>query len=210
MPPRFADNILIFAFMFEDLKLGKYPSDSVFDAIYPKKYQEHSARHFTPVRIAIEAAKFLAQSPSDQVLDIGSGSGKFCMVGAMFSEGHFYGVEMRKTLINLSNRIKRTQRLKTAHFIHSDFTALDFSKYQGIYFFNAFHEFYDASCVLDETSQVSLEDYKRYHSDLKRKLQECLPGTRLVTYHTFKNRIPSSFRFIRANKTGLLKFYIKK
>jgi hypothetical protein len=32
--------------VFEQLKQKKYPTNSAFDAIYPKLYQEHSARHF--------------------------------------------------------------------------------------------------------------------------------------------------------------------
>ena len=162
------------------------------------------------MRIALQAAKFLAKQPTDRILDVGSGSGKFCLAASMFSEAHFYGVEMRKTLITLSNRIKSKHRLKNAHFIHGDFSSVDFSRFDGIYFFNSFHEFYDPSCILDETSHVSVETYQRFHELLRAKLNECRPGTRLVTYYTFKNKIPSSFRFIKANKSGLLKFYMKK
>jgi hypothetical protein len=38
------------------------------------------------------------------------------------TEAHFYGVEKRKTLTNLSNKIKRNYKLKNAHFINNDFT----------------------------------------------------------------------------------------
>lgn len=202
--------MLIFAGMFESLKLKKYPSDTVFDTIYPKKYQEHSARHFTPVSVAVKAVRLLADKPDDKILDIGSGVGKVCCIGASLTGAHFYGVERRKTLTNLSNKIKREHKLKNAHFINADFTTLDFSRFNGIYFFNSFHEFYDASCVLDKTSKVSIEDYRHFHRMLKIKLNECRPGTRLVTYYTFKNKIPSSFQFIDSNEAGLLKFYIKK
>lgn len=196
--------------IFESLKQKKYPSDLQFDSIYPKLYRDHSARHFTPVNIAVKAAKLLADSASDNILDIGSGVGKFCCIGSAISEAHFYGVEKRKTLINVANKIKRTYQLKNAHFINSDFTELDFKTFNGIYFFNSFHEHFDETCVLDDTSKVSLEAYKKYHEDLREKLNECDKGTRLVTYYTFKNKIPSAFRFIDANETGLLKFYIKK
>ena len=196
--------------IFEQLKQKKYPTDAVFDTIYPKKYQEHSARHFTPVHIAVKAARLLVDSPTDKILDIGSGVGKFCCIGAGLTGAHFYGVEKRKTLANLSNKIKRTHKLKNAHFINDDFTTLDFKQFKGIYFFNSFHEHFDETCVLDETSKVSLDEYKKYHERLIMKLNECEPGTKLVTYYTFKNKIPSSFRFIDANETKLLKFYIKK
>jgi len=196
--------------VFELLKQKKYPADSTFDSIYPKKYQEHSARHFTPVHIAVKASKLLVDSKEDKILDIGSGVGKFCCIGSSLTGAHFYGVEKRKTLTNLSNKIKRTYKIKNAHFINDDFTSLDFKQFNGIYFFNSFHEHFDETCVLDETSKVSLDEYKKYHESLMAKLNECKTGTRLVTYYTFKNKIPSSFRFIDANETKLLKFYIKK
>lgn len=196
--------------VFEQLKQKKYPSNSAFDKIYPKLYQEHSARHFTPVNIAIKAAKLLVDKPTDKILDVGSGVGKFCCIGAAVTDAHFYGVEKRKTLTNLSNKIKRNHKLKNAHFINNDFTSLDFKKFDGIYFFNSFHEQLDETCILDETSKVSLSEYKKYHEDLMKKLNECKSGTRLVTYYTFKNKIPSSYQFIDKNETGLLKFYIKK
>lgn len=97
-------------------------------------YQEHSARHFTPVNIAIKAAKLLVDKPTDKILDIGSGVGKFCCIGSAVTDAHFYGVEKRKTLTNLSNKIKRNYKLKNAHFINNDFTALDFKNLMAFIF----------------------------------------------------------------------------
>ena len=196
--------------VFEQLKQKKYPSDLAFDAIYPKAYQQQSARHFTPVKVAVKAANLLVKGPNAKVLDIGSGVGKFCCIGASISNAQFYGVEKRKTLTNLSNKIKRLYKLKNAHFMNADFTELDFSNFNGIYFFNSFQEQLDETCVLDETSKVSLKEYRQYHEALMKKLEECKSGTRLVTYYTFKNKIPAAYEFISADKTGLLKFYIKK
>ena len=196
--------------IFKNLNQKIICSDLNFDKIYPKAYQEHSARHFTPVKIAIKAAKLLVDKEDDKILDIGSGVGKFCCIGASTTSAHFYGVEKRKNLINLSNKIKRNYKLKNAHFIHKDFTQLDFKKFNGIYFFNSFHENFDETCVLDDTSKVSLKLYHKYHQNLILKLNECCKGTKLVTFHTLKNKIPSTYQFIDMNETGLLKLYIKK
>ena len=196
--------------VFEQLKQKKYPENATFDKIYPKLYQEHSARHFTPVNIAIKAAKLLVDNPSDKILDVGSGVGKFCCIGSCVTDANFYGVEQRKSLTNLANKIKRNYKLKKAHFINDDFKALDFKKFNGIYFFNSFHEYFDDTCILDESSKVSLMEYKKFHQDLMDKLNECHSGTKLVTYYKFKNKIPSTYQFIDMNETGLLKFYIKK
>ncbi len=196
--------------VFSDIKNKNYPSDDVFDLIYPRAYRIHSERHFTPVNIAVKAAQLLVDSSDDYILDIGSGVGKFCSIGVSITKANFYGVEKRKKLINVSNKIKQQFKLKNAHFLHKDFTELDFKKYNGIYFFNSFHEYFDETCILDTASKVSLKVYRKYHDDLIIKLDECNAGTKLVTYHTFKNRIPSTFRFIDSNANGLLKFYIKK
>src|SRR6185437_914320 len=60
-------------------------TDSDFDAIYPAPVRRVSASFWTPVSVAVRAADLLVDDPSTRVLDIGSGVGKFCIVGAAFT-----------------------------------------------------------------------------------------------------------------------------
>ena len=72
--------------------------DEKFDLIYPAQIRQLSALHWTPVAVAAEAAKFLVTAPETRVLDIGCGPGKFCLVAASLTDGHFSGVEQRNDL----------------------------------------------------------------------------------------------------------------
>jgi len=196
--------------VFDKIKIQKRISDLEFDKIYPADFQELSPRHFTPVKVAIKASKLLVKNSHDKIIDIGSGVGKFCCIGSVVTDADFYGVEKRKRLVSISNNIKEQFKLKHAYFLNQDFSKIDFKQFNGIYFFNSFQEKLDSSCVMDKYSSVERKVYDTYHQTLKQKLNECESGTRLVTYYTFKNKIPSSFQFQKSYFDGLLKFYIKK
>ena len=70
-------------------------TDEEFDLIFPLEIRRKSATHFTPIKIAKAAAQFLATEPNIRILDVGSGAGKFCFVGALTTNAHFTGVEQR-------------------------------------------------------------------------------------------------------------------
>jgi hypothetical protein len=69
--------------------------DRDFDSLFPDMYQEISDTHWTPVEIARRAAQLLVADSSTRVLDVGSGIGKFCLIGALTTSAHFVGVEQR-------------------------------------------------------------------------------------------------------------------
>jgi hypothetical protein len=68
-------------------------SDLAFDALYERRIRELSPQHWTPVRIARRAAELLTLSGAKRILDVGSGVGKFCIVGALTTEAQFVGIE---------------------------------------------------------------------------------------------------------------------
>mgnify|MGYP000969840975 CR=1 FL=1 len=72
------------------------PEDDRFDLAYPPEIRAKSKAHWTPVSIARRAAEFLVREPGTRVLDIGCGPGKFCIVGALGTEGRFTGIEQRQ------------------------------------------------------------------------------------------------------------------
>ncbi len=67
----------------EALKAGASPSDKTFDGVYPKSLQAISAGHFLPVAVAVRAAHLFEEANVQKVLDVGSGVGKFCVIGAL-------------------------------------------------------------------------------------------------------------------------------
>jgi 2-polyprenyl-3-methyl-5-hydroxy-6-metoxy-1,4-benzoquinol methylase len=67
--------------VFQLIKLNIDVSDESFNEIYPESIRKFCGRHWTPVAVAKMAAAYLADQPGARILDIGSGAGKFCMVG---------------------------------------------------------------------------------------------------------------------------------
>ena len=101
--------------MKKKLTIGSAVYDD-FDGIYPEEVRPMAFTHFTPIEIAIRAAKFLVQKSGTKVLDIGSGAGKFCMIGSVCTNGHFTGVEQRGNLHLLAEQIFKKYQLKRKYF----------------------------------------------------------------------------------------------
>jgi hypothetical protein len=182
-------------------------SDYRFDRFFPERIRNLSARHWTPHLIAKEAAGFLADKPGTRILDIGSGIGKFCLVGAHHFPGNiFYGVEQRAELINLSNEAKLFFKLDNVHFIHKSFTELDLDQYDSFYFYNSFLENIDNTDVIDDY-HPSFKKYCYYHNTLFNQLKKRRIGTRLVTLDTNVDQVPAEFQLVK--RSANLKMWLK-
>ncbi len=195
--------------IFKTLKTGKAVDDSAFDTIYPEWIQKLSDRHWTPVDVARKAAIFLADAPEKRILDIGSGAGKFCLVGASLTQGRFYGVEQRESLVKLSEEIALKNGIANAEFIHSNINEIPFSCYDAFYFYNSFFENLDRSCPIDKTMRLKIGLYHTYSAYVKQQLDLTPAGTKLVTFWSNRDEIPDSFS-LEASFSGALHFWKKR
>lgn len=194
--------------VFNSLRANKAVEDSVFDAIYPEWIQKLADRHWTPVDIALIAAGYLADRPHKKILDIGSGAGKFCLVGASSTKGSFYGVEQRESLVSLSRELAGKHRIENAEFIHSNISEISFSSYEAFYFYNSFFENLDGSCRIDATVQRESGLYYSYSSYVKKQLDLTPVGTKLVTFWSNGDEIPESFE-LDFSHSSVLHFWKK-
>ena len=196
---------------FTFLKPNCFINDAAFDWLYPEQVQQHSRRHLTPLGIAKTAARFLATAPGKKILDIGSGVGKFCLVGARhFPEAFFYGIEQRENLHQHALDVKEVTNIHNAFFIHGNFTQLDFSAYDGFYFYNAFFENLTDQDLIDDSLEYSASTYHYYCRYLFKKLEDCASGTRLVTFHSLEDEIPPCFQLVDASNDLMLKMWIRR
>ena len=177
----------------ESLRQGQLISDAEFDEIYPRELREFSGRHWTPLRIARSAANFLAVTPETRVLDIGSGAGKFCLIGAITTPAGFFGVEQRKPLTDLATELARTHDVPRAHFINANMADLDWSAFQSFYFFNPFQEQLDPTARIDDTLPCSLHRAEYYLETVRTKLVAAPAGTRVASYHGIGLELPADF-----------------
>lgn len=99
---------MIFEYIQSDIEVA----DKDFDSIYPKKIKEAADIHFSPIKVSKVAAFYLADKKDTKILDIGSGAGKFCLIGSACTDAYFIGVEQRKSLCKVATQIAKQYHLK--------------------------------------------------------------------------------------------------
>ncbi len=186
-----------------------FHSDAVFDNLFPVHIQKLSAIHWTPLNVAITAARFLTAGGNAKIIDIGAGVGKFCIAGSFFTNGYFTGVEQRKNFVTIGNKVIKQFGLNKAELIHGNFTETDMAPYNGIYFYNSFHENIVHADSLDEQVDRSSELYNLYTQHLLAQLNKMPIGTRLATYWLSITEIPACYKMHESHYNNLLKLWIK-
>ncbi len=195
--------------VFEFLKLNKKITDNEFDAIYPEDLKKLGNIHWTPVEVALEAAVFLSEMKSPNILDIGSGAGKFCLIGAAITKANFTGVELRPVLYKVAKRIATHYGLSNAQFINSNIIEIDFLKYNAFYYFNPFYENIEKTNIIDDTLDLKTQNYNIYTKYVKEQLENMPKGTRLVTYWSSAKDVPLNYTLQAESMNGLLEMWEK-
>ncbi len=185
-------------------------SDAAFDQLYPANVQALSRRHWTPLQVARTAAHFLSADGGGRILDIGSGTGKFCLAAAHFQPGTlFFGVEQRSHLVKEANQVKQLLGLGNVHFIQGNFTQLDFTHFDHFYFYNAFYENLPGTEKIDHHLTYTEELFAYYNHYLYRLLDRKPAGTRLVTFHSLEEEVPPGYHVVGSQQRDLLKCWVK-
>jgi tRNA1(Val) A37 N6-methylase TrmN6 len=167
-------------------------------------------QHFTSVSVARRAAAFLVQESGTRVLDIGSGAGKFCLIGAATTSGHFTGVEQREDLVAHSAQLAGDYRVERVSFIQGNVMAIDFKAFDAFYMFNPFYENLRADHRIDNAILLNPSLYDSYSSYTKSKLATLPVETRLATYFTSASMIPPEYKKLDSFEDGKLVFWKKR
>ena len=181
-----------------------------FSELLPKHLQKASRVYFTPVRIAIIATQWLTEEGQKKILDIGAGVGKFCIVGARYSNSHFHGVEYRPSLVEVANNLIKHFELENASMLQGNIVEVDFLKFDAFYLYNPFYENLLASRCLNNEVELAGPLYGYYFKYTEQQLERTKPGTRLVTFHGNNFEVPGSFSIVKEAEGGALKLWIKQ
>jgi SAM-dependent methyltransferase len=198
--------------IFRALRSGFPPSDREFDEVFSKQTRLLSSGHWTPVRVAVCAAEMLVTRPGTKVLDIGCGSGKFCLIGAATRSVSFAGIDQRLHLLAEGQAIASRANLSNVEFIHGNMMDLDWSGYNAFYLYNPFLENLCTPAVIDETVPLKPEYFHLYVEAVQQKLMFLPVGTRVVTYHGFGGEMPYGYRMVANKEIGsdFLQCWIKE
>ena len=187
-----------------------FASEESFFQLYPLSIQQLDKLHWSPLNIIYKATQFLAGKKDVKILDIGSGVGKFCLDGAYYKPtATFYGVEQRQHLVEYAQSAKERLGKPNIEFINKNFTQLDLRQFDSFYFYNSFFENLAGSDKIDNSIAYSPELYHYYSRYLYRQLEELPPGTRVATYCSWDDEIPSDYQLVETHIKHLLKFWMK-
>jgi len=178
--------------------------------LYPASIQELDKLHWSPQPVIYRAVPFLAERDGAKVLDIGSGSGKFCLTASYLRpDATFYGVEQRESLVDQANSVKDMLERPNVKFFHKNFTQLDLRAFDSFYFYNSFFENLPGSGKIDDSIAYSIELYRYYSNYLNRQLEGMPSGTRVATYCSWDDEIPPGYLLMGSHMEGLLKLWVK-
>jgi SAM-dependent methyltransferase len=177
----------------ERLREGQPVADVEFDKLFPEWARRLSVIHWTPVAVARRAAELLAPN-CERILDIGSGVGKLCLVGALTSGGTFYGIEQQQRCIDVARAAATRAGATRAHFLHGNMTDLNWGGFDGYYLYNPFVEnLWGRSGTTDDQVERDPALFHSYVKFVTGRLRDAPLGCRVVTYHGFGGDMPSSF-----------------
>ena len=184
-------------------------TDEEFDRIYPENIQKLSRFHWTPVKVAQMALDLLNIQEGTTVLDIGSGAGKFCCLGGLFTEGQFVGVEENSDLINVSIQTVMDLNLTKVSFILGNIVNIDFKAFDAFYYFNPFSVQIAPIDGIDNQNNLSNSNYIRCEKYVQDQFANLKIGTRIVTYCSEDFILPSSYTQVTSELGGTLALWEK-
>jgi Methyltransferase domain len=193
------------------LASGVEVSDVAFDRVFPAWARRVSAMHWTELSVARQALELLDPRGGDVVLDVGSGVGKFCLAGALLTDGHFLGVEQRKNLVEAANQAATLLGAGRATFTLRDALELDWKSFPMLYLFNPFEEHVmPVGHRIDDAPGHS----KQRHQELVRaaadKLADQPRGTKVVTFHGMGAAMPDTYELVHQSiiDVGALELWV--
>jgi len=193
----------------EALRSGQLVDDRAFDRLYPLEIRRASRVHWTPVEVAVRAARLLADRPGLRLLDIGSGVGKFCIVAAASVNASVTGVEHRRHFVRIARGAAARIGVDIT-FVAGTLADCDPRDVDGIYLFNPFAENLSSKDHLDQSVELSEERFWRDVESTHRFLHEAPVGTRVVTYCGWGGEMPAQYCLaLREPRAGTLELWVK-
>lgn len=183
----------------DDFNANNQIHDHYFDNIFPKHVANKSFPHWTPCQVAKRVLELFNPSETSQILDVGSGCGKFCLIAGLSNiRGHITGIEQREHLVKIAKEVKHDFNIRNVVFIHGNMSEVDWSDFDCFYLFNPFYEHImnDNSFWIDQTIDIDRDNFDSYVHFVEAKLKTLKIGTRVVTYHGFGGKFPSEYSLI--------------
>lgn len=176
-------------------------SDRAFDRLFPDEVRDRSSIHWTPVSVAVKASAWLMPEPGMRVLDVGSGPGKVCCIGAVVRGGNWHGVERDASLVDVARATAQLLSIDRATtFCAGEMETVSWSAFEAFYLYNPFAAILFGPAPFDSTVRW------RMLTDQIAQTEELLAarphGTRVVTYEGFGGTMPDGYTAANVERFG--------
>ena len=183
--------------------VGLSPTDRAFDRLVPKELRYLSKVHWTPIDVAIRATTLIRPTKRTRVLDVGSGIGKLCVVGAVSSEGMWCGVEQHAALVDVSRKLSLALGVaERTNFIHDDAFAIDWRDFDAIYLYNPFEFPLFPNTIIDRRQREL--DLQVQVVRVQDRLASLRARARVITFHGFGGVMPPSYELVYQERIPVL------
>lgn len=187
------------AWLADRLRAGSCPPDPAFDALLPGELKLVSSDYWTPLAVALTAARWLEEQGARTVVDIGAGPGKFCLTVALASRCEVVGVEHRPRLVAVARELARQFGLeRRASFVEGSLGETPLPVASAYYLYNPFAEnLYGPSASLGGDVELSCARYALDVNLVLDAFRRAPKGTLVLTYNGFGGCMPASYQPIR-------------
>lgn len=180
--------------------------DAAFDALYPEELHARSQLQWTAVAIGLRAAELL--DGGGDVLDVGSGVGKTCLVAQLSTGVRWWGVERDAPLVEAAHGAAYRLGVRDqVRFVCAEAWDIDWQQFAAFYFFNPFP-------LPPEAPGNAFAHYGRFVAECVKaeaRLATLRAGTRILTYHGFGGDMPDGYRLEHEEAAGTdaLRLWVK-
>jgi SAM-dependent methyltransferase len=196
------------------MRTGSCPNDQSFDRFLPEPLRLVSSQYWTPLAVVKRAADWLEDVGIRTVVDIGSGAGKFCAAGALFSRCRFIGLEQYSSLVRSAVALVDLFGLSDrVSFVAGDLRAVTAPVGDAYYFFNPFGEYWLGADYPTEADGDVIG--MRWAADIAAAedlLRSVPEGTWILTHNGFGGRMPAGYELVRVDGklAGVLRLWRKR
>jgi SAM-dependent methyltransferase len=184
-----------------DMRLPPSNTDKAFDLLLPDHLRLLSHRYWTPVDVARRVTTLLGPSRETRVLDVGSGVGKLCVIGAMSGPGWWCGVEQHEPFVHAARMLASTLGVADrTRFLHGNALALDWNEFDAIYLYNPFE-----GPLHDVDHRQHLIDFRTQVSHVQQCLATLRDRLRVVTLDGFGGAMPPSYELVHHERISAVR-----
>jgi SAM-dependent methyltransferase len=180
------------------LRSGRSSANDAFDRFLPGELRTVSDQYWTPVPVIRQAAVWLRETQVQTVVDIGSGSGKFCVAAALLTRCRFVGLEHRASLVDAARNLAGTFEVDDrVTFVHGELAATSELSGDAFYFFNPFGDYaFESDRFAEPGFTFTPETHRRDIIAVNALLARAPLGTFVITYNGFGGKVPRGYEQI--------------